>query len=536
MPLNSALLDLLDRRAALVPDAEDPRVLPVPALPSLDPQAPQFAVPSPPPAPPAPAYGPGADKAALDQAIQSRGDQDRSASLLDAASLFNRAGGGHAGDLAAGVRAHRDDAVQDVLRQRALVDQDAAAKKRQREEALTEALQRADSPETLRIKDLFGATAVGQALRERLGEDQWSRLSGANIPGSRDMLASETDLLKAGLKSGHPDQDRAATLEALVAAAGGPATERGAKFAQMFANAPANVIREQGFQLLNHDEQRTFQQHENEKARTAAFGRFGVNETNEQENKRKARLQDIGNTIKPELASGVAALNQFEQKVAELGKKYGEDNIPGTGLVHQWISRHPTLAAWTQSDEANEFQGLGRLLEVFGRKDITGSAFSKREEEQIRGLLNNITNGASVRQSIGRLKLLVNSAVNRVYAAHPDVWREYAKANPALQTPEFNLKTPVAPNEAQKAAVPLTPEQLAAMGVNPALAPNLPNPPRVEPQPVVPPPESAPQVSPKDDQMAQWAVKTLAQNPHDPDALAVKAKLERKGFRLDVKQ
>lgn len=193
--------EFLRLRGAIAPTAEPPVILPAPDSVEMSPPAglPDAPAHSPPPADP---YGPGADKAALEAAIADRGQSDVTSKFLDAATLFNKAGGGHAGDLAAPERAHRDDSFNDVMHRRAVTDQDAATKKRLREEALTAALNDAGSPETKRLLDMYGATTVGKAMLGRMAPEQRSRLTGNMLPGAKEMLQSDTELMKEQLKAG----------------------------------------------------------------------------------------------------------------------------------------------------------------------------------------------------------------------------------------------------------------------------------------------------------------------------------------------
>jgi hypothetical protein len=175
------------------------------------------AIPVPPaaaPAVPVPGYG---DAEALRAAEASRGESDRAAALLDAAALINRGFGGTAGDLGGQARATREDSLKDVLRRRAMADQDSALQKRQREEAVAKALALGDSPESVRLKEQFGATTIGKMMRERMGDDAWTRLPGSSLPGPKDQFLGEIDLAKAGMKN-KPDPKLDGTSELSVGA------------------------------------------------------------------------------------------------------------------------------------------------------------------------------------------------------------------------------------------------------------------------------------------------------------------------------
>jgi hypothetical protein len=169
-----------DERELLAPLAEPPKVIPAP----------------PPPAPANYGYGPGADASALAAAEQERNQADQAAQLASAATTINHAFGGNVGDLGAPIRANREESIKDVLRRRQVEDQNTEHEKAARVEALTQALAKPDSPESMRLKDQFSGTTVGGALKARLGDAAWARLPGNAIPGAKEQLVSETALLK----------------------------------------------------------------------------------------------------------------------------------------------------------------------------------------------------------------------------------------------------------------------------------------------------------------------------------------------------
>lgn len=192
----------LEERDALAPLGEPAALLPTPEV-DMTPPAGLPGAPTAVPtsgASPNP-YGPGADAAAFEAALRDRQNADTTATFEDAATLFNKAGGGTAGDLAASTRAHRDDSFNDVMHRRAIADQDTATKKKQHEEALAAALELPDSPETKKILDFYGATTVGKAMLGNMTPEQRARLTGNMIPGAKELLASDTELMKEHLKA-----------------------------------------------------------------------------------------------------------------------------------------------------------------------------------------------------------------------------------------------------------------------------------------------------------------------------------------------
>lgn len=479
MARNAEDEDFLKLREALAPPAEPPEVL-APLVPDptaeLQPTPEIDTTPPPPGLPvqhgtpmpqPQDSYGAGADKAALEAAIADRGQADVGAKFLDAASLFNKAGGGHAGDLAAPERAHRDDSFNDVMRRRAMADQDSSAQKRQKDAALDAAMRDPRSDVSVRARALFAGTTVGKALRDRMG-DQFDSLSASQLPGAKDIIGSETDLLKAGLKAHGGDDGSAAALETLVAEAENFQPGLGAQFRAAYAGAPKDVIKTGGFGKLHQMTGEKFTQGENEKNRTASYGKATEEHAVAEDTKHLGRLQDLGSAIKPEMAQAGVALKNLIGMVDSAEQKYGPNNIPGTGPFARLAAMHPFLADKLQSDEANQFQQQANLINVLGRHDITGAAFKPAEEVELRGLLANLSSGKAVKNTIGRLKQMYQAALDRTYAAHPDTWREFLSKVPELQTDNFKIDAPVAKGEAAPHLPALSPDAAKARGINPS--------------------------------------------------------------------
>lgn len=148
-----------------------------------------------------PNHTPAADGAALDAAEHHRRMAYANAGLQDAGALAlspwlkSTHNGGDA------TRKSADEEVNAVFKRRALEDQDRQLAAQQHEAALNAALARGDSPESIKIKDAFGGTTVGSALRSRMGPDAWMKLPGHAIPGAKEQLGSETELMKSQLKA-----------------------------------------------------------------------------------------------------------------------------------------------------------------------------------------------------------------------------------------------------------------------------------------------------------------------------------------------
>ncbi len=377
--------EFLRLREELAPMGEPPEMLPVEPSVDLGPPPepppalpPQLPIPKP---PLEPTYGPGADQAALEAAIKDRSNSDIQSKFQDAASLFNKAFGGSAGDLAKATRDHRDDSFNDVMRRRALADQDAAAQKRQREAELDEALRDAGSDVSKSGRDLFFGTSVGKALRERLG-DRADRLSASQIPGARDIIASETDLLKAGLKAGNgTDDGRSGALEALVEAAGGPDSDRGAFFAKAFAHAPLKVIKDQGFGLLSREEKQAFDR-----------GMQTVRDTSAEKRARIMAGQKLEGELRKdrgELGSGLKTVGGFFPNAAIvesiLAKHTGPNgevkDLPAVGPLAKPLTDFG--GGFFRSKEGTELAKAGDQIQLAFRNLITGSAASTEEDRRI---------------------------------------------------------------------------------------------------------------------------------------------------------
>lgn len=179
---------------AAAPIGNAPVAIPAPPLPEVPPYMPR-------------GYSSRADEAAAAAAERDRASKDSEAKVADARSLINKAFGGSAGDLAAPIRATREDSIKDITRRRLQEDQDRARSKEQHDALEQEALSRGDSPESQKVKELFSSTIVGKRLRGQMGEEAWARLPGHSIPGGKDLLASDTELLKSAAKPGSPDDD-----------------------------------------------------------------------------------------------------------------------------------------------------------------------------------------------------------------------------------------------------------------------------------------------------------------------------------------
>lgn len=179
---------------AAAPIGNAPVAIPAPPLPEVPPYMPR-------------GYSSRADEAAAAAAERDRASKDSEAKVADARSLINKAFGGSAGDLAAPIRATREDGIKDITRRRLQEDQDRARSKEQHDALEQEALSRGDSPESQKVKELFSSTIVGKRLRGQMGEEAWARLPGHSIPGGKDLLASDTELLKSSGKPGNPEDD-----------------------------------------------------------------------------------------------------------------------------------------------------------------------------------------------------------------------------------------------------------------------------------------------------------------------------------------
>jgi hypothetical protein len=385
MARNPALLDLEEQRQALVPEADPPFVLPVPELPADEAPPP----PAPPPGKPLDAYAPsaqygeGADRAALEAAIAHRAKQDQAADFLDAASLFNRAGGGHAGDLAAPVRQHREDSFNDVMRRRALADQDAQAADRARKLALASASEDPGSELSQKALGFYGASTIGKEMLNRLPPEMRARLTASMVPGGKDILESETDLYKAGLKANAANKadGREDTLAALVAAAGGPDSLRGQWFAKTFANAPFQVIKDKGFELLNHEEQRKFQGSQNDLSRENATKNTLIGAGLAYDEKVRKGREEIGTAL--DKTGGFFSNARVVDEI--LAKYRGPDgkitSLPTVGPLAKPIT--DIGGGLLRSEDGQKLAKAADLIQLAIRNLVTGSAASTEEDRRI---------------------------------------------------------------------------------------------------------------------------------------------------------
>ena len=483
MPRTPEDEDFLLQRAALAPLAEPPEELaPLPedeeALLPTEPDdymaLPPAAAPKVAPLQPKDPYGQGADRAALEAAIKDRASTDNSARFMDAIESFNHAGGGTAKDLGASTRARRDDSFNDVMRRRALADQDAAAGKRQRDQDLDEAMRDPGSDVSVRARALFSGTTVGRALRERMG-DRFESLSASQLPGARDIISSETDLLKAQAKASNAGSDEiSATMEALAQRADEkfPGQGFGDKIRKYGHDAKGLAAARD---VVHQDVGQKFSKEEAEKGRTNTTATRLEDERVRQDDKRLSRLQSLGNAIKPEEASVLKIVKDLVNTVqANTNPETGD--IAGVGPGHTVVQGVQDMVPGIvgtgidamKSQPAQDVQHALTLAYSLERKGITGVVFTPRENAEYKLALNNISNGHNVQASVKRLVELSEQAVNRLYAAHPDTWRQYVKANPNMATSMFNEARPEDPTEVAPAMNPPSSGTTGARGINPA--------------------------------------------------------------------
>ena len=420
-------------------------------------------------------YGPGADRAALEAAIKDRASTDNSARFMDAIESLNHAGGGTARDLGATTRARRDDSFNDVMRRRALADQDSAAVKRQKDAEYDAALGDGGSDLSANARDLFLSTTVGRNVAERMG-DRFNNLSAKQLGITvKDLLASETDLAKARLKASNSGSDEvSATLEALAQRADEkfPGQGFGDKIRKYDHNAKGLAAAKD---VVHQDVGQKFSREEGEKGRTNTTAVRLEDERVRQDDKRLSRLQSLGNAIKPEEASVLKIVKDLVSTIeANTDPKTGE--IEGVGLGHTAVQGLQdavpgivgTAIDAMKPQPAQDVQHALTLAYSLERKGITGVVFTPRENAEYKLALNNISNGHNVKESVKRLVELSEQAVNRLYAAHPDTWRQYVKANPNMSTSMFNDARPEDPTEVAPAMNPPASGTAGARGINPA--------------------------------------------------------------------
>jgi hypothetical protein len=299
--------------------------------------------------------------------------------------------------------------------------------------------------------------------------DRFESLSANQLPGARDIISSETDLLKAQAKASHTGPDESATaLEALAQRAEEVIPGMGDKVRAFGGtNKGLGAARDYVHQQLG-------QKFSNEQGILNRTNTTAKNEdTNRVANEQKdlSYLKDLGNTVKPEIVQAAGAIKRLKSMVAEGEAKYGPGNIPGVGILSAALSGHPTTAALMEkfgltSSDANRFREEANLINVLQRHEITGAAFSKQEASEIRQLMANITSGNATQRTLDRLEELVHTALNKAYASHPTVAGKFIKSmGPDAETEQFNLNSPAEPSPQMQS---ITPDVAKARGVNPA--------------------------------------------------------------------
>ncbi len=442
MPRTPEDEDFLLQRAALAPLAEPPEDLAslvpeddveealLPTEPDVDMAPPPAAAPKVAPLPGKDPYGAGADRAALEAAIKDRASTDNSARFMDAIESFNHAGGGTARDLGASTRARRDDSFNDVMRRRALADQDSAAVKRQKDAEYDAALGDGGSDLSANARDLFLSTTVGRNVAERMG-DRFNNLSAKQLGITvKDLLASETDLAKAKLKAGHTGSDeRAGALEALVGAAGGPDSPRGKYFQQAFANAPLKVIKDEGFDLLSNEEKQKaaviLQGIRDRAAMQRAQTIAGVNVEKEFRGDRSelSKTLDKAGGFFPNLKVIEGIIAKHTDKTGKVG------DLPTVGIAAKPIT--DLGGGFLRSAEGQELAKAADQMQLAYRNLVTGSAASTEEDRRIAAAGLDRRNLGGFVTGLKLMKDRYQDLLRRTYAGYePEVVQGYIARNP----------------------------------------------------------------------------------------------------------
>jgi hypothetical protein len=446
-------------------------------------------------------YGKGLTDADLAQAYEDQRHAGNLAQIVNAGAALSQAVGGktplNAGD---SFRAGADSQIKEIEARRAGVDQDFKATQA-RELAGT------DSPEARFRQWLFQNMPQTKEVATQLGDRTQT------VPA--DQLPALLDYLKA--------QKRVGGSGALSPAAPGwaeiiKANIQDPETQQLYLDS-LKGMEEKGAQ-------RAFGGLPGIKVTTGAqMNRLGVSQQgmNTRQTERvnvqrelagAQRLVGLGKQITPQEPAAKQFINEMKAELPALEQAYpslvarnGLDKIQN--MFWQKIAGNDVASKLLAPDDYVKFARLADLGAIITRLLATGKVFRPEEDSEVRRIVADLSSGTRIKASIGRLEELMDGHLDTIYATHPHEVQQYLSQLPYMATARFRVD----------GAAPAT------LGL-----------PRVESQSVVPPPESAPQASSKDDQMGEWVVRTLRQNPNDPDALAVKAKLERKGFRLTVKQ
>lgn len=368
-----------DERLAVVPEFEQPEL-----------QAP-VVVPSPLVAQGAPVergpFQPRVD-ADIEAAKADREGADRQASIMGAIESLNHAFGGSAKGLAAPVLARRNDSFADVEKKRIAEEADLQRQRQTRADALEAALARGDSPESVQAKERFAASTVGRELVQRMGPDAWARLPGNAVPGAKELLMSEVDLMKKQMSAKQGPADGALAMQAMerwYKMGGAPIEEKIAALQDMGLSEP--MVKSVLLRLSEGEASRRFQGEQGDVRRDFDWNK--LDQTFENRLKENDRDKAIGGL--DFLDPGRPPSSTQQGNVAKVAADY--------------------------SDLYNNVLKMRDVLRDKGPQAFTGPEYTDLAQNFGRALLN-----AKERYGLGVLQKLDEVAIRRVIEDPSSLW------------------------------------------------------------------------------------------------------------------
>lgn len=187
----------------------------------------------------------------------------------------------------------------------------------------------------------------------------------------------------------------------------------------------------------------------------AEAGQSGQNtrQTKALEEKKNKEIADdvseMGKQITDTIAAVKTALGKALPLIAAAKAKYGD--IPGTGLVKDFIGKSRLASAYLNSPEEKDIRGLVESMNILNRTDITGAAFGEKEANDLRAAYADLLNSDNLEQSLGRLLDKVDSAVKKhVATKRPEAqeiffqrFPEMRPGKPAMSSGGINGAPPV---------------------------------------------------------------------------------------------
>lgn len=423
------------RQAALEEQAGPADVVPPQPAQSLDPVNPTGAQPFqlPPAVEQKSPYGAGMTDADLKGAFDYQRHRNNLAAIINAGAALAKAVGGstplNAGDA---FSKDADSMVKEVQARRAGVDQDFKATQ-QREAAAP------DSKDARFRQYLMQQMPETRELAGQMG----SKL--ADVPA--DQMPSMLDLLKEHAATLRAQKAGSAAGTAASSATWGPIIESMAPSMGWTPEQVAGFKQSIASGLSERSANKLFggtpgavygAGQAKDRAQIAADAARNRQERNldfRGDQADQNRVTHIADKIDNSAASVKQSLAELRAQIPQLEAQFGD--LPGTGLIQDYLSRHRGGSEFLLTKEGKDLQNKVRNIELLARQDITGKVFSKQEAEQIRAAMANLMSGDSLKRSLDNVETLVDAGLDKTYAGNPHAADAYLRNAPWMSTKRF---------------------------------------------------------------------------------------------------